>query len=230
MNLDSSVGLLASALYLLNFTVTNGQLAGLVDSGEACCFALLYLLLSIRRSAREILAISALGVLGGLAKETFVPLAGALALGWRAAEGLKVPRRLRYFLVEPALIVGLGFITIISVRYMYVGRWVAPWEMVEEFARPKNLFARFAGIFGTQLVYVFGWLLPLAIVGFHVVPSKIRAGVAASAALAILLGVHNDSGGNVARAIFNLGGPAFCLAAAHALSRLAHVEESRHCT
>ena len=33
---DYSVALLGAALYLLNFTVSNSQLSGMVDSGEAC--------------------------------------------------------------------------------------------------------------------------------------------------------------------------------------------------
>src|SRR6476646_8932507 len=75
---DSSVALFASTLYLLNFAVSNAQLAGLVDSGEA----LFLLAVSAAMFYRRWLLLPLFGVLGAITKESFVPFSIVIAIAW----------------------------------------------------------------------------------------------------------------------------------------------------
>lgn len=74
--------MIAAFGWLLNFEVVNFHLAGMVDSAEACLMACLALALATRSWK----ALPLLGAIGGLAKETLVPLAFLFAFGW--ASGL----------------------------------------------------------------------------------------------------------------------------------------------
>src|SRR5258708_7170011 len=76
--LPFATALMAAFVYLLNYTVSNEQLSGGVDSVEA--FLMVCLMLALRQRSWN--ALPVLGVLGGLGKETFLPLAFLFACGW----------------------------------------------------------------------------------------------------------------------------------------------------
>jgi hypothetical protein len=73
---EGSTAMLGSLLFLLNYAVANMDLAGLVDAGEACFLMALVLSLSTERWWH----LPLWGVLGTLSKETFLPLATAIAI------------------------------------------------------------------------------------------------------------------------------------------------------
>lgn len=66
-----AIALLAATLYLMNFAIPNFQLAGLVDSAEACSI----MILTWACFAKRWFWLPITGVMGALAKETFIPLA-----------------------------------------------------------------------------------------------------------------------------------------------------------
>ncbi len=72
---DNATALSGGTLYLLNFTISNSHLSGLVDSAEGC------LLMGIAWAlfADNWAVLPLLAIVGALAKETFVPLAIAFA-------------------------------------------------------------------------------------------------------------------------------------------------------
>ena len=81
--LPASTALAGTLLYLLNFAVHNKHLGcGLVDSGESSLMLALYWLLF----ARKLFLLPVVGLLGALAKETFIPMAAIATLGWAAVE------------------------------------------------------------------------------------------------------------------------------------------------
>ena len=75
---NSSTGLVAALLYLLNFAVPNLRLAGLVDAGEG--FFLLAMIWSL--SEFELWLLPIIGVFGALAKESFIPFSIVFAAAW----------------------------------------------------------------------------------------------------------------------------------------------------
>jgi hypothetical protein len=74
----SATGLIAALAYLLGFNVINAQLAGYVDSSEA--FLMICLILVLQRQPWN--ALTLLGPIGVLGKETFAPIAAFFA--WMA--------------------------------------------------------------------------------------------------------------------------------------------------
>src|SRR5208282_4876280 len=94
LGFNSSTALLAAALYLLNFAVSNLNLVGLIDSGEGCfVMAVVWSLLTGRWFLLPLW-----GVFGALAKETFAPLSALFAIGWWLAEAHRGHRRSSRFL------------------------------------------------------------------------------------------------------------------------------------
>ena len=75
---DLGIALLGATLYLLSFTIPNLQLAGLIDSGEACFMvAVIWTLLNGKWYLLPFWAL-----FGALAKETFVPFSCVFAFTW----------------------------------------------------------------------------------------------------------------------------------------------------
>src|SRR6185295_10581365 len=72
------LGLIGALLYLLNFAISNLQLAGMIDSAEACFMAAIVWSLL----AGKWWLIPLWGLLGAAAKETFVPFSSLFALTW----------------------------------------------------------------------------------------------------------------------------------------------------
>jgi hypothetical protein len=79
---NPSLGLTGALLYLLNFAVSNLQLAGMVDAGEACFMAAV--VWSLLTDKWWLLPLW--GSFGAAAKETFVPFASLFALTWWLVE------------------------------------------------------------------------------------------------------------------------------------------------
>ena len=212
----SPVGLLAALLYLLNFTVSNGHLSGLVDSGEGCLMmGLVWALLSNRWWPLPLL-----GFLGALAKETFVPLSAAFAVVWWLVSNDRLPRgfsRMGWILAMAVT----GFVTVAFVQSMVSGSLVWPWRLIIPGKGEGSLWARFlACLVSRPFGYIFVWLLPLGIWRLGRLPRPWVSASIAATLVALGLGVYHGSGGNVARGMFNVSGPLLSLSAAHLLSSL----------
>jgi predicted membrane protein DUF2079 len=211
---NSSVALLAAMLYLLNFAIANLQLAGLVDSGEAC------LLLAVTWSllAGRWWMLPLCGVAGVLSKETFMPVAAIFSIVWWIVLEDPHKSRLARFGWIVAMIL-LSNATIILLHYTLHSHIVWPWQIASAMNSGSDyLLALLRCISDRSFWYIFVWLLPLGVWRLKCLP---RPWVVASnvTALAVLaLGAYSDMAGTVGRPIFNTIGPMLSLSTAIFLS------------
>ena len=208
LSFNVSEALLGATLYLLNFAVSNLQLSGLVDAGEACFLAaLIWTLLTSRWYLLPLW-----GLLGALAKETFVPFSTALAISWFLVEWWQGKRRVSNFFFAASLaVVGMvAVITIHSVIYEQL-RW--PWNFVVH--SNGNFFAAlWRCVSDRNFWYVFGWPIPFGIWRLRSFPRAMVIGTLAAAVVAILLGALIDAGGSIGRSVFNVSGTLLSLSVA----------------
>jgi len=208
--LDFSTALLGATLFLLNFSITNLNLTGLVDSAEGC-----FLLISVWSllTGRWFL-LPLWGILGALAKETFALLSVMLAFGWWISE----VRPDRLHLPRLAWICGLGvagLTTVTLAMSAVAGGLVWPWQFAASMRASSNFLGGLRGcLLDRTFWYPFVWLLPLGVLRLRNLPRPwvLATGVAFSGAL--VLGAYNNAGGNTARALFNTAGPLLSLAVA----------------
>jgi len=206
---DGATAVLASFLYCLNFSFVNAQLAGLVDSAEACAFvALTYGL--ITRSFR---ALPVIAVFGALGKETFVPFSVLFSGTWLlVAPGRKADRwKCALSVALTALSAGATFAV---VRFLVDQHLTFPWAAVAVERRGTTLANQFLALFDRTFLYTFLWLLPLGIVRLRRMPREWLAAATATAALACFMGAWGNSGGNAARPLFSILGGLLSVSAA----------------
>jgi len=215
LTLDFSTALLGATLLLLNFAVVNLNLTGLVDSAEGC-----FLLVTVWSLLnRRWFLLPLWGIAGALAKETFVPLSVMLAFGWWISE----VRRDRLQLPRLAWIFGLGAAGLATVTLgmsAVADGLVLPWRFAASMHAGGGFLTGLRGcLFDHTFWFVFVWLLPLGVLGLHMLPKPwvIAAAVAFSGAL--FLGAYNNAGDNTARALFNIAGPLLSLSVAIYLTR-----------
>ena len=222
---DLGVALVGATLYLLSFTVPNLQLSGLIDTGEACFMAaVVWSLLTGRWYLLPLW-----GVLGALAKETFVPFSCVFAFTWWLVEGrqnklrvsklkwgeLRWPQfRWPHFKWIAALAI-VGLATVMAVHSAVAGQFKWPWDIAGQARAPGNFFvAVLRCLTERSFWYVFGWLIPLGIWRLKYLPKPWLIASVATSIFAIILGGYNDSGGTVGRATFNIIGPLLSLSVA----------------
>lgn len=216
---DLGVALLGATLYLLNFTVPNLQLAGLVDAGEACFLAAV--IWSLLNDKYYLLPLW--GLLGALAKETFVPFSCVFAFTWwlmehgrknQSSESKWPPLR---WIVALAIV---GLATVMAVHSAVAGQLRWPWNIAGQARSSVNFFIALGRILTEpSFWYVFGWLVPLGVWRLKCFPRPWLAASIATAALALLFGAYNNAGGTVGRATFNITGPLLNLSVALLIAR-----------
>lgn len=210
---DHAAALLAAALYLLNFQVPNGQLAGLVDAGEAFALMGVVLVLLARRDAW----LPLLGVLGGLAKESFGMLSLVLAGVWWLAE----IRPRGWQPARAACIAGMVLASVgtaVALQSSWEGRWVWPWQLELDLPRRVAWIGLMASMLRClkepELWYAFIWLLPLGLLGQGRLPKPWVLGAGMAALAAYTCGAYYRAHGVAARAMFDAVGPMLSLGAA----------------
>jgi uncharacterized membrane protein len=207
--------LLGATLYLLSFAIPDLQLSGLIDSGEACFMAaLVWSLLAHRWQWLPLW-----GILGALAKETFVPFACVFALVWWLVElrqhATVVGRSSSSNLKWIVALAFAGLTTVMVVHTAVAGEVRWPWTIVGQSRAPGNfLAALWRCVNERNFWYVFGWLLPFGIWRLKAFPKPWLFASLAASALALLLGALIDAGGTVARPIFDIVGPLLSLSVA----------------
>jgi hypothetical protein len=210
LTLDTSTALLGATLYLLNFCVTNLSLVGLVDSAEGCF--LMAIVWSLLADLWFLLPLW--GILGALAKETFVPLAALFVFGWWISE----VRRDRLQLPRLAWLGALGVASLTTVTIamsVVAGGLVWPWQLAAYMRASEGFMNGLrACLLDHTFWFIFIWLLPLGLLRLRRLP---RPWVLASAVAfcgALALGAYHNALGNVARALFSVSGPILSLSAA----------------
>jgi len=217
---DLGIALVAATLYLLNFAIPNLQLSGLIDAGEACFMAAVTW--SLLTSRWYLLPLW--GVLGALAKETFVPFSFVFTLTWWLTEERQNklrPAELSWAEVKwiaALAIVGLATVTAVHSAVAGQTRW--PWNIAAQARAPVNFFvALWHSLSELNFWYVFGWLLPLSLCRLKHFPKQWLVAAAATSGLAIIFGAYNNAGGNVGRYTFNIIGPLLSLSVALFIAR-----------
>jgi hypothetical protein len=212
LSFDNSVALLGATLYLLNFAVSNLQLSGMIDAGEACFIAaVIWSLLTGRWYLLPLW-----GLLGALAKETFVPFATAIALCWLLVDWRQRKSGAGNFLWVASLAI-MGMAAVIAVHSKIYGQLRWPWNFVV----PGNvsfLTALWRCISERNFWYVFGWLIPFGVWRLRCFPRTMVIASVAAAVTAILLGALIDAGGSIGRSVFNVTGPLLSLSVASLIS------------
>ena len=211
---DRAVALLGATLYLLSFAVPNLLLAGLVDAGEACFMAMLIWVLANGKWW----LLPLLGIMGALAKETFVPFACIFAVSWwlmQERDERKWSRRDWELLGWIASLGTFGMATVLLVYFQVAERFAWPWNIAAEAKAEVNFFRALARCITEQnFWYVFGWLLPLGVWRLRLFPRQWLVASLLASVAAILLGAFIDAGGNVGRSVFNISGPLLSLSVA----------------
>jgi hypothetical protein len=218
---DATIGFIGALLYLLNFAISNLQLAGMIDAGEACVMAaLVWSLLN-----DEWWLLPLWGVLGAAAKETFVPLSSLFALTWWFVEW----RRSKAPLLKVKWVTALAVVALAVVMGIHsrnAGHFQWPWQIAEQEKSGTNLLGALWRIISDQSFwYVFAWLLPIGVWRLKDFPRTWVSASVATAILALLLGIFVDSQGNAGRAIFDVAGPLLSLSVAVFLVRLFETSE-----
>lgn len=221
-----SVALLASALYLLNFAISNAQLAALVDSGEA-----LFLMAVVGSMfyGRWVL-LPSFGVLGALAKESFVPFSILMALTWWTFSPEIAPGRSRNLIFVSAMIAA-ECATVITLQSVISGRLVWPWGFAASLNSHTNYAANlFHSLTDRNSWYILIWLLPLGLVRVREFPREWVASAAAASICALALNAFHSTvgggGGGIGRYVFDIAGPLLSLSAAAWLTRLGPIPET----
>jgi hypothetical protein len=212
---DVGAAMFGAALYLLSFNIPNMQLAGLIDSGEACFLAAVTW--SLLNGKWYLLPVW--GLLGALAKETFVPFSCLFAFTWwfmERRQGRIASSPLKWIVA----LATVGLVTVMTVHSSVSGEFKWPWQIAGQARAPVNFFvALWHCLSERSFWYVFGWLLPLGVCRLRLFPkSWVVAGITTSL-FAILLGAYSNAGGTVGRATFNIIGPLLSLSVAALLVR-----------
>jgi len=220
--LDRAVALLAATLYLLSFAIPNFYLAGMVDSSEACLMVVLtWLLLTDKWRWLPLL-----GLIGALAKETFLPLSGVFALGWLLATSSR--RSINWtkvgWVTAFVLTSSLGLTVLHSI---IAGHLTWPWQIAAHVYVSANFASALLKIFVTPgFWYFFVWLLPFGVWKLRLLPRPWLVAAAVGTLAALLMSAWKDVGPNAARPVFNVVGPMLSLSVAMLIARPsgAHIE------
>jgi hypothetical protein len=209
-----STAILAAALYLLNFEVSNIRLSGMVDSAEGFC--LMAIVWSLLNGRVALLALWA--ILAALSKETSVPLIIAFTAAWYIANpSMRTEMRLSGAFLIPAL---TALVTITALQSAVSGHLVLPWQFAEAL-RPAggHLEALYHNLIDQNLLYCIVWLLPLGIPRLMRLPKAwLTAAAAATLIDFALVTWHSSVAGAAARPLFSIAGPLLSLSAAIYLS------------
>jgi len=210
VGLTFPVVLLGATVYLLNFSVANFDLAGLIDSGEGCMMmAVVWSLLTDRWFLLPLW-----GIAGALAKETFASFSVLMAFAWWLSEVRPARWRLSRLVWIGALAVA-GFATVVGTMSVAAGGIIWPWQFAVYMRADAGFLKGFLGCcLDHTFWYIFGWLLPLGGLRLTRLPRPWVLGSALTFFLTLFMGAYNNALGNTSRALFNVAGPILSLSAA----------------
>jgi len=216
---NHSTALLAGLIYLANFAIANFNLSGYVDSSVNC--VLLLMALALMHDRWSFLPL--LGILGGLSKETFVPLSVVFAFAWWLAERNQTAlkgRRLAWIALMAAISLAVVFCVMSTGPYPNTPFNFAASRQSSSGSGFFYLSGLLRCLTAREFLYVFVWLLPLGLVRLRRLPKPWVAASMAAALTALALGAFDDALGNATRAIFSACGPVLSLSVAFLLAEV----------
>lgn len=207
-----AAALVSGLLYLTNFAVANFNLSGYVDSAVNCMMiAVAWALLTDRWWLLPIW-----GILGAIAKETFIPLSAVFALAWWLMCWRQSTHRLSRLAWTGVMVaVGFGSLSFVMAR-------VLPGSSPMTFAAARwdqngSGYFYLSGLAGCLIAresfYVFGWLLPLGVWRLGRLPRTWVVASECAALAALAMGAYDNALGNTVRPLFSALGPLLSLSA-----------------
>ncbi len=207
---DYPTALIGGFVYLADFVVSNWNLSGYVDSAVNCL--LLVVVWTLLTDRWWLLPLW--GVLGALAKETYVPLAAVLAFAWWLTSCRRGSLRLSQLAWLGAM-VAAGFVTVTLLMSMgsssYSPLSFAASQWAESGSGHLYLSGLYRCLVARESLFAFAWLLPLGLCGLGRLPRPWVIGSVCSALAALVMGAYVDAMGNVARPVFSALGPLLSL-------------------
>jgi len=205
-----AVALLAGCLYLMNYTIPNAHLAGLVDSAEG--WTIMGTVWALTGSSWFMLP--GLGVAAALGKETAVLIGGTMLITWWCVAA-KEDGRAMGRLCWVAAYWAAGLATVLLVRSAVDGQWVWLGDIVRAERSSHNIVIGLKDcLLARGCWYPFCWLLPLGLWRLRSLPRPWVLGSVVACCAVLAMGAWNNAGGNVGRPLFNALGPVLTLSAA----------------
>lgn len=205
------VGLLGAAIYLLNFATPNSTAIGVDRFWEG--FFLMAVVWSL--FGKRLYLLPLCGVLGALAKETFVPFSIVFAATWwfvacrrgelRRNEGLWL------------ILMGLAaLITVTVLQSVISGQVIWPWAFASAMNSKSNYATNLvSSVLDRNFWYVYAWLLPLGVWHLGRLSRRWIWATAATVLCAFALNAYYEGQpGTVGRAMFSIAGPLLSLSVA----------------
>lgn len=214
-----TVAVVAAFAYLLNFTVPNYQLSGLVDSADAFFFVMLTWALLRGKWA----LLPPIALFAAFSKETFVPIGTVFALTWLLFER-PVERKRKILAVFVMAVLGLS--TVSAVHSVIDHKLVLPWSMASNEHGSGNLGDSLLHVAASWNLWVTMISLPFVFLAAKYTPRQWRWAALAASVTTIALFVWNDvadtsrpilSAGNVARPLFDVVGALLAVSLAMAV-------------
>ncbi len=205
---DLPLALLACTLYLLNFVVANLWLSGMVDSAEAC----LMLLVAWALFQGRWWMLPFIGIVGGMAKQSFLPFATVFAGTWWLIAERPAKRYGRLAWVAALAVASAA--ALVLVQRAVTSHAAAPWTLAAWWNAGGYLGNLLRCFKDQQFWYAFLWLLPLGVWRLGKLPQPWVAASLATGATALALGAYADLQGTVNRPLFTAVGPVLTLSAA----------------
>jgi hypothetical protein len=199
-----AIALGSALIYLLNFAVPNLRLVGMIDAGEACFLMLLVWSLTEERYWM----LPVWGVLGAMAKESFVPFLVVFSVAWWISSR-KTMRMPRYALGWMAASWVAAVVTLVAVQWRVKGAYQSPLKFGLGLHSNSAYLSHFVRSLGDRnLWYIFFWLLPLSVVRLGRLPVSWRVATAATSVTAFALDAYyGGEPGTIGRALFSIAGP-----------------------
>jgi hypothetical protein len=205
-----AIALIGGLVYLMDFAVANLNLSGYVDSAVNCfMMAVVWTLLMGRWWLLPMW-----GVLGALAKETFLPLSAVFAFAW----WLTACRRDALRLSQVAWVGAMGTVGVATLTLLMsqVSSPYTPWKFAaSRWAEAGSGYFYMSGLvrclLSREFLLVFAWLLPLGVWRLGNLPRGWVAGSTCAALVALTMGAYDNALGNAARAVFSASGPLLSL-------------------
>jgi hypothetical protein len=196
---DLPLALLGCTFVLLNYAVPDLWLSGYVDASEACLLMAIALLLY----SDKWWPLPLVGLIGGLAKQSFLPFATIFAIVW----WLAVPRSRRTYrqLLWIAALAGAAFASIVLAYWLVEGRLMMPWSMASQWWAYGDFFGNLLeSVSDHRFLYPFVWLLPLGVWRLNRFPRPWVMATVVTGLFAFGITGYANLGGTVNRPIFNV--------------------------
>jgi hypothetical protein len=203
------LALLGCTVTLLNYAVPNLWLSGYVDASEAC----LLMAVTLAMFTGRWWPLPFIGIIGGIAKQTFLPFATVFALVWWIYSGKSKSTYGQLLCIAGMALT--SFASIIIAFRIVDGNYMMPWSMASQWWRYGTLTSNLLTTLTDHgFVYPFIWLLPLGIWRFNRFPKPWVMATIVTGIFAFGFAAYTPLNGTVNRPMFNVIAPLFGLSTA----------------